>query len=155
MYFSWIQKRYFEDFVPGEAIVHGTYAVTAEEIIAFAKRWDPQSRHTDPEAAKESNFGGLVASGAHIFAISVRLLVLQNPAVATVAVVGCDKVRFTHPVRPGDVLTSYGECIETIPSRTKEDRGIVHNKVTLVNQNGEQVFSYIDTILVFKRKIQQ
>ena len=146
-------KKYFEDFTPGEIITLGTHSVTADEIIEYAKKWDPQPRHTDPEAAKESSFGGLVASGAHIFAISVRLLVNQNPPVAVIAVVGCDKVRFTHPVRPGDVLTSYFECIKTRPSRTKADRGIVSDKVTLVNQNGVQVLSYIDTILVFKRPI--
>jgi len=148
-------QRYFEDFTPGEVLTLGTYSVTADEIIEFAQRWDPQPRHTDPEAAKESSFGGLVASGAHIFAISVRLLVNQNPPVAVIAVVGCDKIRFTQPVRPGDVLTSYFECVETRPSRTKADRGIVRNQVTLVNQNGEQVLSYIDTILALKRPIQE
>jgi acyl dehydratase len=147
-------KIYFEDFTPGEVLTLGAHSVTADEIIEYAKKWDPQPRHIDPEAAKESSFGGLVASGAHIFAISVRLLVTQNPLVAVIAVVGCDKVRFTQAVRPGDVLTSYFECVETRPSRTKADRGIVRNKVTLVNQNGEQVLSYIDTILVFKRLTQ-
>lgn len=144
-------KRYFEDFTPGEILTLDTYSVTADEIIEYAKKWDPQPRHTDPEAAKESSFGGLVACGPHIFAISVRLLVTQSPPVAVVAVVGCDKVRFTHPVRPGDALTAYFECIESRSSQTKADRGIVSNKVTLLNQNGEQVLSYIDTILVFKR----
>jgi len=148
-------KRYFKDFIPGEVLTLGTHSVTAEEIIEYAEKWDPQPRHIDPEAAKESSFGGLIASGSHIFAISVRLLVTQNPPVAVIAVVGCDKIRFTHPVRPGDVLTSYAECVEIRPSRTKADRGIVRNKVTLVNQNGEQVLSYIDTILALKRPIQE
>jgi len=148
-------RRYFEDFTPGEILTLGTHAVTADEIIEFARKWDPQPRHTDPEAAKESSFGGLVASGAHIFAISVRLLVTQSPPVAVIAVVGCDRVRFSYPVRPGDMLTSYFECVETRPSRTKSDRGIVRNKVTLVNQNGEQVLSYIDTILALKRSIHE
>ena len=147
-------KRYFEDFIPGEVLTLGTSPVTAEEIIEYAEKWDPQPRHIDPIAAKESSFGGLIASGSHIFAISVRLLVTQNPQVAVVAVVGCDRVRFTRPVRPGDVLTSYAECVETRPSRTKADRGIVRNKITLVNQNGERVLKYIDTILALKRPIQ-
>jgi acyl dehydratase len=146
-------KKYLDDFISGEVLTLGTHSVTADEIIEHAKRWDPQPHHIDPEAAKESSFGGLIASGSHVFAISVRLLVTQNPPGAVIAVVGCDKIRFTHPVRPGDVLTSYAECVETRPSRTKADRGIVRNKITLVNQNGERVLSYIDTILALKRPI--
>jgi acyl dehydratase len=146
-----LSKKYFEDFIPGTVVTIGTYSVTSEEITEYAKRWDPQPVHIDPDAARESHFGGLIACGSHVFAISVRLIVAQNPQVAVIAVLGCDKVRFTHPVRPGDILTLHIECIETRPSRSKADRGVVRNRITLINQNGEQVLSYIDTILVLKR----
>lgn len=144
-------KKYFEDFIPGKIEPLGTHSVTSEEIIEYAEKWDPQPLHIDPDAAKESDFGGLIASGSHVFAIAVRLLVLQKPQAAVIAAVGCDKVRFTHPVRPGDVLTLYGECVETVPSRSKADRGVVRTRITLINQNGEQVLSFIDIILVLKR----
>ena len=144
-------KKYFEDFIPGKIETLGTHSVTSEEIIEYAEKWDPQPLHIDPDAAKESDFGGLIASGSHVFAIAVRLLVIQKPQVAIIAALECDKVRFTHPVRPGDVLTLYGECVETRPSRSKADRGVVRTRITLINQNGEQVLSFIDIILVLKR----
>ena len=144
-------KKYFEDFIPGKIDTLGTHSVTSEEIIEYAQKWDPQPLHIDADAAKESDFGGLIASGSHVFAISVRLLVLQKPQAAVIAALGLDKLRFTHPVRPGDVLTLCSECVETRPSRAKTDRGVIRTRNTLINQNGEQVLSFIDTLLVLKR----
>lgn len=146
-----MNKQYFEDFVPGEVITLGSYPVSSDEILDYANKWDPQPLHMDPEAAKSTPFGGLIACGTHVFAISVRLLVTQKTPVAVIAALGLDEVRFSHPVRPGDVLTLIRECLEVRPSKSKSYRGIVRNNIRLVNQNGEQVLSYIDTILVAKR----
>lgn len=143
--------KYFEDFAPGDREAVGTHAVAAEEIVDFAKAWDPQPMHTDPEAARASAFSGLVASGAHLVALSVRLLILHPDRAAVVAGLGWDGVRFLEAVRPGDTLALTRQCMEARPSRSRPGVGIVRNQITFVNQHGRTVLDYTDTILVSRR----
>ncbi len=144
--------KYFEDFSPGECATVGSHHVTLEEIVQFARAWDPQPTHVDAGAAPDSQFRGLIASGAHLMAISVRLLVTsQEQPVAVVAGLGWDEVRFLAPVRPGDTVTLLRRCVEARPSRSKPDRGIVCNALQLINQDGAEVLAYRDTILVHRR----
>ena len=142
--------KYLEDFVVGEVEKVGEHHLTQEEIIEYAKKWDPQFFHTDPETAGKSIFRGLVAAGTHLLAITVFHLVTHQPKVAVLAAIGWDEVRFHGPARPGDILTIFRECIESRQSATRRDRGVVRNRLALSNQKGESVLSFVDTILVSK-----
>jgi acyl dehydratase len=143
--------KYLEDFVLGEVEKVGEYLLTQEEIIEFGKKWDPQFFHIDPEAAEQSIFSGLIAAGTHLMAITVLQLVTHQPRVSILAGLGWDEVRFLGPARPGDTLTLFRECLEIEPSASKPDRGVVRNRLTLSNQNGDALLRYVDTILVAKR----
>ncbi len=143
--------KYLDDFVLGEVEKVGEYFLTQEEIIEFGKKWDPQLFHIDPEAADKSVFSGIVAAGTHLVAITVLQLITHQPRVSVLAGLGWDEVRFLGPARPGDTLTLFRECLEIRPSTSKLDRGVVRNRLTLSNQNGQSLLSYVDTILVAKR----
>jgi acyl dehydratase len=144
--------KYFEDFAVGEEATVGAHLVTEEELTTFARAWDPQPSHTDRSAAVQSPFGGLIASGAHVIAISVRLLVTSvTEPVAVVAALGWDHVRFLAPVRVGDTLTLTRRCIEARPSQSHPERGVVRNALLLTNQSGVRVLSYEDSLLVTMR----
>lgn len=135
--------RYFEDFHPGLTVELGTYPpVSEDEIITFARQWDPQRFHVDPEAAKDTLFGGLVASGWHTGAIAMRLLVDNLIAdTAGQGSPGLEKVRFSAPVRPGDALSGRYTVLEAEPSASRPGLGKVRSMCELRNQNGEVVFS--------------
>jgi acyl dehydratase len=129
----------------------GSYDVTREEIVAFAERYDPQPFHVDPEAARESMFGGLVASGWHTCAMTMRLLVdnylnesgaLGSPGVET--------LRFRDPVRPGDTLSVRAEHVDKEP--WDEDRGVVYSEVTTLNGSGKAVVTMEAMVLYPRRK---
>ena len=143
--------KYLKDFGLGEIEKVGEYHLTQEEIIEFGKKWDPQFFHLDPEAADQSVFQGLIAAGTHLIAITVLQLLTHQPRVSVLAGLGWDEVRFLGPARPGDTLTLFRECLEIRPSTSKPDRGVVRNRLTLYNQNGQSLLSYVDTILVAKR----
>jgi acyl dehydratase len=143
--------KYLEDFSPGERETMGTHTLAAEEIVEFARRWDPQEMHTSITAAAASPFGGLIASGAHLMALSVRLLVERKQRAAIIAGLGWDEVRFLEPARPGDILTATRTCIQARPSASRPGEGVVRNRITLVNQHGRTVLSYVDAILVAAR----
>lgn len=144
--------KYFEDFAVGEAATVGAHLVTEQELVAFARAWDPQPTHIDLDAAARSPFGGLIASGVHVIAISVRLLVTSaEEPVAVVAALGWDHVRFLAPVHVGDTLTLTRRCIEARPSQSHPERGVVRNVLFLTNQSGVRVLSYEDSILVTMR----
>ena len=132
--------RYLEDFKPGEVIPLGSRTLTKEAIVGFAREFDPQAFHTDEEAAKQSAFGGLIASGWHTGSVLMRLLydgVLRNTV--SFGSPGIDEMRWLRPVRPGDTLTGRLTVLEVIPSRSKPDRGILKSLVELLNQHGEVV----------------
>ena len=101
-----INDRYFEDYVPGDVHEFGSVVAEEDEMIAFARRFDPQPFHTDPVAAKESVFGGLIASGWYTASMAMRLLVDNYISrVASLGSPGVDEVRWRKPVRPGDTLS--------------------------------------------------
>jgi acyl dehydratase len=138
-----VDSRYFEDYTPGTIFDCGSITVDPAEIVAFAKRYDPQYFHTDPEAAKRSAFGGLIASGWQTAGLAMRLLVEGYlSGVASLGSPGIDELRWIKPVRPGDVLQVRVTVLEAKRSRSKPDRGIVHSLIEVINQNGESVMSF-------------
>ena len=145
--------KYLEDFVPGEVETVGDHSILPNEIIEYGKAWDPQPIHIGSESVAATEFGELVAAGTHLVAITVLKLVTHLPKVAIIAGLGWDEVRFHRPARPGDKLTVTRECLDVRPSRSKNDRGVVRNRITLTNQAGELVLSYIDAILVARRSV--
>ena len=132
--------RYFEDFKPGQVIELGSHTIMRDEILAFAKQFDPQPFHLDEEAAKKTIYGGLIASGWHTVSITMRLL-YDGLVKDTVSLgsPGVDELRWVKPVRPGDTLSARVTVLECVPSRSKPDRGIVRSMVELRNQHGEVV----------------
>jgi acyl dehydratase len=134
--------RYWEDFVVGETVELGSYEVTREEILEFARRYDPQPFHVDEEAAAAGPFGGLAASGWHTAAMFMRLfvdgLLLSS---ASMGSPGIEELRWTAPVRPGDLLTGRVRAIEAYPSERRPDRGTVITHCELLNQDGAVVMT--------------
>jgi acyl dehydratase len=136
-------RRYFEDFRVGEVLQLGSRTVSEADIIAFAQQFDPQSFHIDPVRAKESVFGGLIASGWHTASLFMRLLVdgfIDNVA-ESLGSPGVDKVEWLKPVRPGDTLTGRLTIMELIPSKSRADRGTIKTLGEMINQKGEVVMT--------------
>tara|TARA_B100000683_G_scaffold238374_1_gene244155 strand:+ start:149 stop:676 length:528 start_codon:yes stop_codon:yes gene_type:complete len=135
-------ERFFEDYTAGETHEFGSYTMTETEIIAFARQWDPQSFHTDPEAAQGSNYGGLIASGWHTTCVMMRLLVENwiSPR-ASMGSPGVDEIRWHRPVRPGDTLRVRITVERVRRSESKPDRGVVFQKNEVLNQADEVVMS--------------
>jgi acyl dehydratase len=137
-----IADRYFEDYVEGDVHILGTIAVEADEMIDFAKRFDPQAMHTDPEAAKQTPFGGIIASGWYTACLMMRLYVEHYLThVASLASPGLDEVRFLKPVRPGDTLSVRVTVLKAASSKSKPDRGAVTSFVEVINQADEMVMT--------------
>ena len=115
----------------------GSFTVSEAEIIEFARRYDPQLFHTDPEAAKSSTFGGLIASGWHTVALTMRQLIDHVfGETAGLGSPGVDELRWLLPVRPGDTLSIRVSVLEARPSKSKPDRGLMRFKVEATNQDG-------------------
>jgi acyl dehydratase len=135
--------RYFEDFAPGDVAEVGPVTVSEQEIVEFASRFDPQPFHIDPEAAKASPFGGLIASGWHTTALFmgmfVRGVLLDS---ASLGSPGIDELRWTAPVRPGDTLTGRSTVTEVRPSSKEPRRGTVFTANEVFNQDGTLVMSF-------------
>lgn len=129
--------RYFEDFAVGQVFPLGSYEMAEAEILEFARRYDPQPFHVDPEAARSSIFGGLIASGWHTCAVYMRLYVdalLSHSA--SLGSPGLEELRWLRPVRPGDVLTGEFHVTDVTPSSKHADRGTVHFRAEIHNQGG-------------------
>ena len=136
--------RYLGDFQVGTSFQLGSTTVTEEAIIRFGREFDPQLFHIDPEAAKSSSFGGLVASGLHTASIFMRLFVdgLMYDT-ANLGGLGMDDMHWRVPVRPGDTLTARTEVLGARPSRRKPDRGVLELRMELENQHGELVWDAV------------
>ena len=136
------KERFFEDFSPGEVTEFGDYLITEEEILEYARRYDPQPFHVDREAAAESMFGGLIASGWMTGSIMMRLLVEHfiSP-ISGMGSPGVDEVRWPKPVRAGDRLSVRITTIEAKRSQSKPDRGIIQVQQEMINQHGDTVMS--------------
>lgn len=147
--------RYFEDFrelIDSPPVELGSHAFTSASIIEFARAYDPQTMHTDPELARGSIYGGLIASGWHTAATYMRLLVdsviggsesLGSP--------GIENLRWLKPVRPGDTLTAHFTVLEARPSESRPDRGIVRSRGEMLNQHDEVVMQ-LDAVNFFARR---
>ena len=136
------EDRYFEDYVPGSVHEFGSIAVEEAELINFARRFDPQPFHIDPEAAKQSIFGRLIASGWHTASLAMRLLVDHYIShVASLGSPGVDELRWLKPVRPGDTLSVRITLLEAQRSRSKPDQGFIRGSTEVLNQHGEVVMT--------------
>lgn len=135
--------QYYEDIQPGAVRDFGSRLFTEEAIIAFAKQFDPQPFHIDPEAARKSAFGGLIASGWHTAAVVMRLLV--DSAIdleASLGSPGFDDLAWLKPVRPGDTIRGRMTCIDKSPSRSRAGIGSARFLVEAINQNDELVMRF-------------
>ena len=135
-------ERYFEDYAEGAVFTVGAMRVSEAEIVDFARKYDPQPMHTDPEAAARGYFGGLIASGWHTGAMMMRLFAdnFLSPA-SSVASPGLDELRWLKPVRPSDVLSLRVTILEARRSRSRPEQGVVRSFVEVLNQQGEPVMS--------------
>ena len=154
---------FLEDYHPGDAIAYGAHTFTAEAIIDFASKYDPQPFHIDEAAAEKSVFGGLCASGWHTAAIWMRLMVdRENAALEQLAACGkpigrlgpspgFTDMRFLKPVRPGDTLTYSGTVTGVEDWRGRPKWGLMASRNEGHNQHGEKVFSFTGRVLVERR----
>jgi acyl dehydratase len=134
--------RYFEDYIPGLTVDCGTFSVDEEQIIAFAREYDPQPFHIDPEAAAASPYGGIIASGWHTTSLMMRQVVDQFVSPESgLGAAGVDEIRWPRPVRPGDTLHITATVLEARRSASKPDRGIIRSRMELTNAAGETVMS--------------
>jgi acyl dehydratase len=146
------ENRYFEDYETGRVYEFGSITLTEPEIIEFALRFDPQDMHVDPEKAAQGRFGGIIASGWHTIGIAMRLYVDHYlSSVASMASPGVDEVRWPSPVRPGDSIRIRVTILETIPSRSKTDRGAVRACLEAFNQNNQPVLSLLVISILGRR----
>lgn len=135
--------QYYEDIEPGAVRDIGSHTFTEAAIIAFARQFDPQPFHTDPEAAKKSAFGGLIASGWHTAATVMRLIVDSAIEVeASLGSPGFDDLAWLKPVRPGDTIRARMTCLDKTPSRSRPGIGSARFLIEAFNQNDELVMRY-------------
>ena len=143
---------YLEDFTPGREFLTDGVTITEAQILDFALAFDPQPFHLDVEAAKQSIFGGLIASGFHTMALTFRLFAQTRAlAASSLGSPGVDELRWIRPVRPGDTLRAVVRVAEQRPSTSKPDRGIVRLQWTTLNQAGESMLTMTSMQLVRRR----
>jgi acyl dehydratase len=144
--------RYFDDFEIGERIVSRGVTLTESAIIDFAMAYDPQPFHMDVEAARQSNYGGLIASGFQTLALGFRM-VLETGVfrASSMGSPGFDELRWLKPVRPGDTLHTELEVVDKKPSQSKPDRGILRIRYRIKNQKDEEVLTFLSMHLLRRR----
>jgi acyl dehydratase len=147
-----MDRLYLEDFAAGQVFKSGRLRVDRDQIVAFAREFDPQPYHLDDEAARQSPFGGLAASGWHTAALTMRLLVDGEfrPAGGILGV-GFDELSWPRPVRPGDELHARSEVLEVRSSKSRPDRGMIRVRTTTLNQNDEPVQVFTGNLIVPRR----
>jgi acyl dehydratase len=145
---------HLDDFAPGQVHHLGRRSLSRDEIVAFARDWDPQPFHLDEQTAAASIYGGLIASGWHTACVFMRLFVdgLLNRS-AAMGSPGIDELRWLKPVRPGDALEARLEVLDVRPSRSKPDRGIVRLRSVLINQHEEEVLTFIGNVMFQRRAV--
>ena len=146
-----MSELYLEDLHVGQRFTSGTHALDEDEVIAFASQFDPQPFHLDAEAAGAMFFGGLVASGWHTAAITMRLLVLGGVPVARGLIGVGAELTWPRPTRPGDVLRVESEVVEISPSRSRPDRGMVKVRSETRNQR-EEVVQVLEARMMVPRR---
>jgi acyl dehydratase len=146
------EERYLEDYTAGSVYEFGSAAVEEKEIIEFARRYDPQPFHIDPVAARATQFGGVVASGWQTAGMAMKLLVENYlPRGSSLGSPGVDNLRWHRPVRPGDILSVRVTIVETKPSQSKPDRGLLRSFVEVLNQDHEVVTSWRGMLVLLRR----
>ncbi|MDF1855958.1 MaoC family dehydratase [Pseudooceanicola sp.] len=143
---------YFDDFAAGQAFHTPRHTLSEEEILAYARQYDPQPFHIDPQAAAASIYGGIIASGLQTCAIAFRLTLdadLFNES--SMGSPGMDRIRWLRPVRPGDTLGVLAEVTAVTPSGSRPDRGRIDVDYSVRNQSGEIVLTYAITHLLKRR----
>ena len=148
-----MRERFFEDLKAGDRLKSSTYKVTEEGIISFAREFDPQSFHLDSARAKQTMFEGLIASGWHTAAITMRLFVQTLNFAEGAIGLGVDELRWPNPVRPGDALVVETEIVDLRESRSKPSHGIIRLRNVTSNQRGEIVQTMMASAMVPKRKL--
>jgi len=145
-------ERFLEDFAVGQIFRSGRLRIDKERIKTFGAEFDPQPFHLDENAARDTIFGGLTASGWHTAAVTMRLLVESGlkPAGGIVGA-GADEFRWPRPVRPGDELRTESEVLEVRPSRSRPDQGLIKVRTTTLNQDDEAVQVIIANLVVPRR----
>ena len=137
-----MRKRYWEDLTEGECLSCGPVVFERDDIIDFAKRYDPQPFHIDETIANASIFGGLIASSLHTLAACTRVVVEAQGNLAIMSGLGIDEAKLYNPVRPGDVLSVEAYWSGLKRSRSRPDRGIAGLKCKVSNQRGEPIVDY-------------
>lgn len=144
---------YFEDLVIGEEELFGTVEVTREEVLDFARKYDPQPFHLSDEAAAQTHFGRISASGWHTCAMVMGVIArrVTQEEQAGLGSPGIDDLRWLKPVYPGDTLSVYGRILEKTPSRSKPDIGSFRTETRVANQDGVDVMRYTSIVLIRRR----
>ena len=145
--------RYFEDLEVGAETEFGSYAVTREEVLEFARKYDPQLFHLSDEAAAKTHFGRLSASGWHTAAMTMAVIARKVVAEeqAGLGSPGIDELRWLKPVYPGDTLHVRGRIVDRTPSRSKPDLGSFRTETTVTNQDGVPVMRFTSIVLIRRR----
>ena len=146
-----MDKLYLDELSVGQRFVSGTHTMDAAEMQRFAADYDPQPFHLDDAAARDTLFGGLVASGWHTAGTTMRLIVAGGLPIAGGIIGTGGELLWTKPVRPGDTLRVECEVLEITPSRSRPDRGTVTVRCVTLNQNGEMVQSFTPKLVVPRR----
>ncbi|MBL8806253.1 MAG: MaoC family dehydratase [Rhodospirillales bacterium] len=147
------QDYYLDELKIGDRFESGGYTFTESSIVDFAFAYDPQPFHIDADAARRSNYGGLIASGFHTLSVAFRLLYQTGfIKAASMGGPGMDELRWTRPVMVGDTIRSVGEVRGIVPSKSKPDRGILKLHLTALNQRDEPVMTTTFIILVKRRR---
>jgi acyl dehydratase len=144
---------YFEDIEVGRETEFGRYEVTREEVLEFARKYDPQPFHLSDEAAAQTHFGRLAASGWHTCAMTMAVIVrhLAGEKQAGLGSPGVDELRWLKPVYPGDTLVVTGRVLDKTPSRSKPDLGSFRTQTTVANQEGIPVMRFTSIVLIRRR----
>jgi acyl dehydratase len=147
------RMQYFEDLVVGARSCFGRCEVTREEVVEFARKYDPQPFHLSDEAAAQTHFGRLAASGWHTCAMTMAMIVenITAHAQAGLGSPGLDELRWLRPVFPGDTLRCESEIVEVTPSRSKPDIGSYRSRLTTYNQHDEPVLRFTSIVLIRRR----
>ena len=144
---------YFDDLPKGYTFETGSRTLSEDDILTFARQWDPQSFHTDPEAAKASPYGGLIASGFQTMLTAFNLILDANVwSEASMGSPGMENLRWVRPVRPGDTLRVKAVATSSIPSKSRDDRGRTGFQHTVLNQNDEVVMTYHSVQILARRR---
>lgn len=143
---------FFDDFIKGYSFETEGRTLSEDDIIGFARQWDWQYFHTDPEAARESPYGGLIASGFHTLLTAFTLSLDSDTwTESSMGSPGMDNLRWIRPVRPGDTLRVRVEVTSSTPSQSRPDRGRTGLQHTVLNQDDEVVMTFHSTVILARR----